>query len=226
MQALNGSFNASFNRSFTKKHPFFYKRGPSCNLAPPPCSLVLHCSLMFYYFVVFVLLSSPMFCYFMVFRYSFVFHCFDMLCHSSLFHSSIMFHYSSMLRHFFMFRYIFYVLLFFNVLLLLYALLFLGVLLLVYALLPIVLRYSLAQVPFCPLLFHCSSMFCYSFNAQICISFPSFLFCNVSEIWHPMLKFARKFKSIKLQVGGSSKFFYSSIFFWNFFSSFLSQFYF
>jgi len=80
----------------------------------------------------------------------------------------------------------------------------------------LVLHYSLAQVPFYPL-FHCSSVLCYSLNAQICISPPSFLFCNVLEIWHLMLEFGRKLKNIKLQVDGSSKVFYSSIFFLEFF---------
>jgi hypothetical protein len=67
-------------------------------------------------------------------------------------------------------------------------------------------------------------MFCYSLNAQIYISPPSFLFCNVLEIWHPMLKFVRKLKSIKLQVGGNSKFFYFSIFFGIFFLVFFPNF--
>ncbi len=76
MQPLNGSFSASFNRSFTKKHPLFYKSGSNCNLAPPPRSLMLHC--------------SSMFCYFVVFRHSSITHVLLLCGVSSLLYASLL----------------------------------------------------------------------------------------------------------------------------------------
>jgi hypothetical protein len=118
--------------------------------------------------------------------------------------------------------------------LLFYVSLFPNVLLLVMLCYSSMIRYSLAQVPFCPLLLSC-------IYAQIDIPPPSphfFLHCvrdltfsfGVWEIQHLMLEFGRKIRTINLQASGSNRFFLFFLFFLEFFlvffPNFISRFFF
>ncbi len=89
-----------------RRFPFFYKRVPSCNLAPPPCSSMFHHSFMLRCLVVFR--CSFVLCGFVVFCRSSMLHCFvvlccfmvlcysSMLCYFAMFHHSFVLHYSAM----------------------------------------------------------------------------------------------------------------------------------